>query len=55
MKFFDNGQFVRKRQEMKARASKVSCLSRKVVGKTWRLFWLSVRNAQFHMEKHLIG
>ena len=53
VKFFDNGQFVGKRQKMKARASKVSCLSRKVVGKTWLLFWLSVKNAQFHMAKHL--
>jgi len=53
VKSFDNGQFVRKRQKMKARASKVSCLSRKVVGKTWHLFWLSVKNAQFHMAKHL--
>ena len=38
---------------MKGRASKVSCSSQKVGGNTWRPFWRSVKNAQFHPTKHL--
>ena len=38
---------------MKGMASKVSCLSRKVGGKTWRPFCRSVKNARFHPTKHL--
>ena len=38
---------------MKGRAPKVSCSSQKVGGKTWRPFWRSVKNAQFHPTKHL--
>ena len=38
---------------MKGWAYKVSCSSRKVGGKTWRSFWHSVKNAQFHPTKHL--
>ena len=49
----DKYQFADKRQKMKGRASKVSCSSCKVGEKTWRLFWRSVKNAQFHPTKHL--
>ena len=38
---------------MKGRAPKVSCLSQKVGGKTWRPFWRGAKNAQFHSTKHL--
>ena len=38
---------------MKGRAPKVSCSSQKVGGNTWRPFWRSVKNAQFHPTKHL--
>ena len=49
----DKYQFADKWQKMKGMASKVSCSSRKVGGKTWRPFWRSVKNAQFHPTKHL--
>ena len=49
----DKYQFADKRQKMKGRAPKVSCSSQKVGGKTWRSFWRSVKNAQFHPTKHL--
>ena len=43
----------RQTTKMKGRASKVSCSSQKVGGNTWRPFWRSVKNAQFHPTKHL--
>ena len=49
----DKYRFVRKRQKLKGRASKVSCSSQKVGGNTWGPFWRSVKNAQFHPMKHL--
>ena len=49
----DKYQFADKQQKMKGRAPKVSCSSQKVGGNTWRPFWRSVKNAQFHPTKHL--
>ena len=49
----DKYQFADKQQKMKGRAPKVSCSSQKVGGRTWRPFWRSVKNAQFHPTKHL--
>ena len=50
---FDKCQFLGKRQQIKGRASKVSCSSPKVDGKAWRPFSRSVKNAQFHPTRHL--
>ena len=47
----DKCRFVGKRKKMKGRAPKVSCSSRKVGRKLWRLFLRSVKNARFHITK----
>ena len=51
--FFNNCPFGRNWQKMKGRASIISCSSQNVRSMSWRLFWRIVKNARFHLTKHL--